>query len=451
MRRSARRRLFIDDPHRWSSGLPAPTRRVPDVARSCYTSVMTGAELERAVAAILQTSGWFLVRGATDESFQAFELDVLGYRFTNGDESSVMVESKGGRSGFSDLWKVVGLKTHLGIDRGVLLADETEPLHDRKVNFAAKHDIVVVGQDATALGEELADAGVIEEEPDPVVIAAWQRIFRIEDALIKTLNDKDAWQRFETIKLAKKQLQHLASKAWLEPDPWRQAVRLYVLFQDEPKISRTMAREIAPGQSEYAYNEALYNGALPEVQACFYLEHRKRLAVAFAATRCAAHGDGSRWARLAPASFRTMVEQIRDERAWYLPAVLQVYFLGFGAMICLDDVDAEFREIAAQARCTPQEVEHALELFAELFWTRNGWFHERDELSLLKLVPVPIRGASIWMREAVYDDSWDALATEAQFDAVGAKHLKRASNAEATVLPRERRGFPRARRSRADR
>jgi hypothetical protein len=104
---------------------------------------MTGHELERAAGAVLQADGWFVLRGATDETFQAFELDVVGYRFEDGHESSVVVESKGGKSGFNHLWKLVGLKTHLEIQRGVLLADGTEPLHDRKVSLARRHDIAV--------------------------------------------------------------------------------------------------------------------------------------------------------------------------------------------------------------------------------------------------------------------------------------------------------------------
>lgn len=43
---------------------------------SCYTEGMTGTDLERAAAAALQAAGWYVRRGATDQSFQAFELDV---------------------------------------------------------------------------------------------------------------------------------------------------------------------------------------------------------------------------------------------------------------------------------------------------------------------------------------------------------------------------------------
>jgi hypothetical protein len=407
---------------------------------------MTGAELERAAAAVLQAGGWFVLRGATDETFQAFELDVVGYRFEGGHELSLAVESKGGKSGFNHLWKLIGLKTHLRIQRGVLLADGTEPLHGRKVALARGHDVAVVSQDLDDLARELADAGLVPAEPDPAVLLAWRRCFRVEDGLIKVLGDKALWAQWTTIQLAKKQLQQLTSKVWLEPDPWRQALRLYTLFAAEPKISRRMASELSPGQVSIALNAALYDGSLPEVQACLYLEHRKRLAVAFAATRCAATGAGtSPYARLAPASFRAMVDRIAAEGAWYLPTVLQVYFLGFGGMICLDDVDAEFAEIAVQAGCSPPEARRGLELFEELFMTGGGWFHERSELSILKLVPVPIRGASLWMREAVYGRPWEEVSTEPQFSAVGRRHRAKAAQMEQEVVPQGSRRMRRLR------
>jgi hypothetical protein len=402
---------------------------------------MIGSDLERAVAAVLQASGWFLLRGATDETFQAFELDVVGYRFDSGEESSVAVESKGGKSGFNHLWKLVGLKTHLGIQRGVLLADDSEPLHDRKISLARRHDVSVVSQDPADLADELVASDFIEAEPDPAVLLAWLRCFRVEDGLAKTLNDKDLWQRYETIQLAKRQLQKLTSKVWLEPDPWRQAVRLYSLYQDETKIARRMAEEKYGAGWQDMWRQAMYHGSGPEIQACFYLEHRKRLAVAFAATRCAAFGEESRWVSVAPWSFRSLVEAIADEEAWWLPAALQVYFLGFGAMICTDDPDAEYGAIGEQAGCTPNQARRALELFADLFPSvmSGGWYYDDFDLSRLKLVPAALRGSGTWMREAVYERDWSDMATAEQLRVVGSNEVAKASEAEQSVLPRRRR------------
>ncbi len=400
---------------------------------------MKGTELERAVAAALQAAGWYVRRGVKDESFQAFELDVLGYRFPGSQEESVLTEAKGGRSGFGDLWKLLGLKTHLGIDTGVLLADLSDPLHGRKVQLATRHQIAVINQEPSTIAASLVETGLIEVEPADDVLAAWLRCYRVEDALIKVINDKDLWKQYETIKVAKKQLQHLISKVWLEPDPWRQAVRLYVLYQEEPEIALDMSREINGGGAREMFRRALFDGTSAEMQACFYLEHRKRIELAFAATRCAALGDeSSRWAQMAPRSFRDMVETIEKEEAWYLPAVLQVYFLGFGAMVCLDVEDGEFKKIARQARCTPAQARRSLQLFAKLFPYSEGWYYDNFDLSRLKLVPVPIRGAGLWMREVLYDGDWKDLATDEQRKVVGINEYNRTLEFEKTVFPGSR-------------
>ena len=375
-----------------------------------------------------------------DPTFQAFELDVLAYRFDGGHERSLVVESKGGQNHFSALWKLLGLKVHLDIDQGVLLADPRDTSYGAMVNAGAEHEIAVIDQDADYLAENLERVGAIATQPDEAVLAAWVRAYRVEDSFIKTLMDKDLWQEYETIKLAKQQLQHLITKGWMEPDPWRQAFRLYRRFQEEPKIARRMAVEINGNGWGFLFEEALYRGASPEVQGCFYLEHRKRIAVAFAATRCAALDDEtSRFAAFAPHSFREMVERIADEEAWYLPSVLQTYLLGFGGTICLDEPDAEFERLARQAGCTPEEASRALELFEELFPTPGGWFYDNFELSRLKLVPHPLRGVGIWMREAVYEGDWDDLVTNDQRRVMGSNEVASAARAEKLVLPRQRR------------
>jgi hypothetical protein len=397
---------------------------------------MKGGDLERVAAGVLQASGWFVLRRPTDESFQAFELDVLAYRFEDGEEQSLVLESKGGRSGFGDFWKLLGLKTHLEIPRGVLLADPSDPLYDRKAGFGRDHDIDVVDQDAADLPDNLAEIDLARDGLDRGVLKSWERSYRIEDALIGTINDKELWQKYETIKLAKRQLQHLITKGWLERDPWRQAFRLYSRYSEEPKIALTMAEEIRPDEAHAVLKRAMYEGKFDAVQACFYLEHRKRIAVAFAATRCAVLDDkSSRWAGYTPASFHEMVERIADDEAWYLPSVLQVYFLGFGGVICLDVEDMDYEHLASQARCTPKEARHALTLFNDLFPYSAGWYYDAYELSRLKLMPMPLRAAGLLMRENFYPGTWLEMATSEQRQVAGTGTLKCGAEWEQRVLP----------------
>lgn len=382
-----------------------------------------GANHERTVAAVLQAGGWFVIRGASDPSFRAFELDALGYRLSEGSEASVVVESKSGASGFGDFWKLLGLKSHLELERGVLLADPSDPLHEMKERLGRQHEISVVDQDILTIAKSFKKIKLVDRVVSDEMLAAWRHCYEVEDGLLRILYDKKLWQKYETIKLAKRQVQHLASNAWMQPDPWQQASDLYELYFDSTKIARELCKEINPKSPDGVFQDAMYDGKHEEVQACFYLEHRKRIAVAFAAVRCAAlRPRPGMWAVGTPSNFKKLVKRVAEAQAWQLPNLLQLYFLGFGGMTCTDAKDAEFAEMARQVGCDAAEVADLLEMFDELFpYPHRGgsWFIERDELVRLKLMPVPLRGAGIRMREVIYEGEWKDIATPKQLRACG--------------------------------
>jgi hypothetical protein len=390
-----------------------PRRRA---AAALTLVTLQGADLERAVAATLQARGWFVLRNARDPREQAFELDVLAYRLSANGVESVVAEAKGGKKArFTELWKLLGLKTHLGIDRGVLLANPDDVDHSDKTTVGEANEIAVINQDATEFAAALRDHGFIDALPTDELLAGWERSYRVEDALIEVLRDQGLWKNFQTIRAAKQQLQEISSKVWLEPDPWLQARRLYDLYGELPKIGHTLASEMAPGSGRRLFNEALYEGKHLEVQACLYLEHRKRIMVAFAATRCALEAPrAAGWVAPTPASFNHMVDVIRQRQAWNLPTILQVYFLGFGGVIRTTHEDEEYGLIAGHVGCTADEAKGLLQLFDELFPYSNGWFYDARDLSRLKVMAAPLRGAGIRMRETVLGRPWEELASDEQ-------------------------------------
>jgi hypothetical protein len=388
---------------------------VPFVRTEEYGHDVVGADLERAVAATLQARGWFVMRNARDPREQAFELDVVGYRLSSDGVTSVLIEAKGGkRAHFTELWKLLGLKTHLGIHRGLLLANPDDPDHADKVKVGEAHQIAVIGQDPAEIAEAVRTAGLIDAVPTHEIIGGWERCYRVEDGLIEAIRDTGLWKNFETIRVAKQQLQDITARVWLEPDPWNQAAWLYGLYGDAPKLSRTLADELASGSGQRLFNEALYRGKHPEIQALMYLEHRKRIMVAFAATRCALEPDRGIWVPPTPASFNAMVDLIREREAWHLPALLQVYFLGLGGVIRLTHEEEEYGLLAGHVGCGAPEAREMLLLYNALFPTEKSWFYVARDLSRLKVMPAAIRGAGLRMRESVLGESWEAMSSPEQ-------------------------------------
>jgi hypothetical protein len=385
---------------------------------------MQGADLERALAAALQARGWFVLRNVRDPREQAFELDVLGYKLSGEGAASVLAEAKGGKKAhFSELWKLLGLKTHLKIERGVLLANPNDKDHADKVKVGEGHEVAVIDQDPAQIAEALRDVALIDAVPTDEIMGGWERCYRVEDALIEVIKDPGLWKSFETVRIAKQQLQDITARVWLEPDPWVQAAWLYELYGQAPKIGRTMANEMAPGNGHRLFNEALFRGKHPEVQACLYLEHRKRIMVALAATRCALQSEHTMWAPPTPASFNHMVDVIREREAWHLPTLLQVYFLGLGGVIRLTAEEEEYGLLAGHVGCTSEEARELLRLFDELFPYGGSWFYVARDLSRLKLMPAPIRGAGMRMREAVLGDPWEDMTNEDQRSYCGTECL----------------------------
>jgi hypothetical protein len=390
-----------------------------------------GADLERAVAAALQARGWFVMRNARDPFEQAFELDVLGYRLSRAGVESVVAEAKGGKKAhFTELWKLLGLKTHLHIQRGVLLANPDDKDHAEKVAVGEIHDVAVVDQDPAEIAGALRDAGLIDVIPNDDILRGWERCYRVEDGLIEVLKDPTLWKDFATIKMAKRQLQDITARVWLEPDPWKQAQWLYGLYGEAPKIGRTMANEMAPGAGQRLFNEALYRAKHPEIQACMYLEHRKRIMVAFAATRCALEPERRGWIPPTPATFNEIVKSIRERQAWHLPTLLQVYFLGLGGVIRLNEPEEEYALLASHVGCGSEEAKSMLALFDELFPYGGSWFYVARDLSRLKLMPAPIRGAGMQLREDVTGRSWEQMTTGEQRTYCGPDQIEAAKDIE---------------------
>ena len=316
----------------------------------------------------------------------------MGYRFSGDGVASVLAEAKGGKKAhFTELWKLLGLKTHLKIARGVLLANPEDPDYADKVEVGAEHEIAVIDQDPAQIAEAIRDAGLIDAVPTDEILGGWERSYRVEDGLIQVMKDNTLWKNFETMRTAKRQLQDITARVWLEPDPWNQAARLYDLYGEAPKIGRTMANEMAPGNGNRFFKEALFRGKRPEVQACLYLEHRRRIMVAFAATRCALEPDQRPGVRPTPASFNHMVDLIRERDAWHLPTLLQVYFLGLGGVIRLTAEDEEYGLLAGHVGCSAGEAKEMLQLFDELFPYEGSWFYVARDLSRLKLMPARTR------------------------------------------------------------
>src|SRR5215468_11431976 len=79
----------------------------------------SGRDLEDYVAGLFQTAGYFVEKNIRQRDVaDVLELDAVATSYDGPRPTSVLAEAKGGRWGFTDIFKVAGWMAYLGIERG---------------------------------------------------------------------------------------------------------------------------------------------------------------------------------------------------------------------------------------------------------------------------------------------------------------------------------------------
>lgn len=387
----------------------------------------TGRDLEDFVAGLFQAAGYFVERGIHERSFtDVLELDVVATRYTEGEPSSVLVEAKGGRWGFPDLFKVVGWMQYLGIDKGgFFVVKEGAPRH-----LGSIHDKVA------PLGVSLVDLANFHdpcarfreagfgEIRDPLLTRIWRYSFWVERILLDRLRasrKSNAPLQGPQAALAYRDLIH--DHVFFVKDIAERLRLLYGAYRDHPKLSLALAGELAgrPFDARGAsfdsavVREAIFDGKHPTVQACFYIEHRARLSILKAAVDllCMRAPPPSGLAAL-PGTCREGLRALRSRPSFRRYALLwQVFLWGFGGFLLVDREDEELRWLSEQTGIPPGEIEQGLHAFDDLFpLGESGWIVplRGTRLRAAKLVPAQFRGIGAIQRLKRYGvDSYDAL------------------------------------------
>ena len=84
----------------------------------------TGKELEDFVAALFQTSEFFVEKNIQEE--KVLELDAVVTVYDGGKPEPFLVEVKSGDWGYRDIFKVLGWMTYLGLPRGVFVVRDPD-------------------------------------------------------------------------------------------------------------------------------------------------------------------------------------------------------------------------------------------------------------------------------------------------------------------------------------
>lgn len=368
-----------------------------------------GRELEDYVAGLFQAAGYFVERGIHERSVtDVLELDAVATSYAAPEPTSILVEAKGGRWGFPDVFKIVGWMRYLGISKGGFFVREAS---SRDLTSAVHRKIAPLGVSLVDLADfrdpvqrfKAAGFGTIRE---PRMTGLWRYSFWVERNLLERLRA----QRRELPEakapasvLAYHDLIH--DHVFFIKDEAERLRLLYQAYRDHPKLSLSLAALLGGGAAapRATLAEALSQGMHPALQASLYIEHRARLSILKATIDLLCRGgEPHPGLECLPTTFREGLRALRGRPSFRRYALLwQVFLWGFGGFILADRADEEFRLLSAQTGIPEAEISHGLAAFDDLFPLSEGsWIKQLGNTSIriAKMVPMPFRGIGALQR-----------------------------------------------------
>jgi hypothetical protein len=370
-----------------------------------------GDELEDYIAALFQASGRFVVKQVVEaDPLDLLELDIVATMYSLAGGDTRLVEVKGGRWGYTDLFKVVGWMHYLHIKKGGFFVTDWLNLDGCAERFAPLNLDVVRYNDFEKAAEKFTEDG-FGSFVEPDLIGLWRHSYNLERTLIKEAFAA-AKAGSEGGKAAKKYYKLINNGTFFARSPEESLGMLYDAYMDHPKIALGCAQEIdggafdahAPSSGSAAYGGALRDGKQPLVQACMYLEHRARLAILKGAVDYAlqypkgppaTENGTSSWPDLdfhiLPRSFKSGLKWLMEQEHYPLYATFWQQFLwGWGGFYLDDRTEDEFAWMSEYSGIPAEEIPTALEAF-DRFFPGVDWFVApgRTATSLAPTAPTP--------------------------------------------------------------
>lgn len=382
----------------------------------------SGRDLEDYVASLFQAAGYFVEKNIRQRDVaDVLELDAVATSYDGPRPTSVLAEAKGGRWGFTDIFKVAGWMAYLGIERGGFFVKDTAATVAR--------DAALIQRTVTPLRVSLVDLGDFSDPitrfgeggfhglVDPILPDLWRHSYRVERTLLDRVRQdrRVAPQRRGTAEvLGYHDL--INDHVFFLKDHAERLRRLYHAYKGHPRLSAAVAEEQAGGaftadkpraskaKDNRVLAEALYEGKHPCVQASLYVEHRARLAILKAAIDlCCLRPEGHEAALAGlPTSFREGLRRLRSRPSFRRYALLwQVFLWGFGGFYLAHREDEELGWLSRQTGVPRDEMGAALGAFDDLFPLPEGsWIVrvQNSHIRLTRMMPLGFRGVGAVQR-----------------------------------------------------
>ncbi len=397
-----------------------------------------GEDLEDYIAALFQASGHFVEKQIIErDPADILELDIFATYYGPDEALRRLIEVKGGKWGFTDLFKVVGWMQYLDLEHGAFFTTQWD---DRA---SAPRKMKPLGLDVVCFDDFEAAPQLFTEKgygsfAEPRLIGLWRHSYGVERKFVKLIHKQER-AGHEGAKAAKTYHRQINNGTFFARAPEESLALLYEAYGEHPKLTLGYAREIdggdfdphAAASDSPSCQAAIFYGKHPELQACMYLEHRARLAILKAAVDYAlAHPDGPPEFRTSedgksfffqgltyhvlPDTFHDGIAWLREQPNFARYATFWQQFLwGWGGFYLKDRTGEEFEWMAKYSGIPADEIPTALEAFDRFFPITNGWLTTpgNTDIHMLKMVPWIFQGIGAHQRRIQYNlvDNLSAL------------------------------------------
>ena len=387
--------------------------KLPDIPEGEY--------LEDYVAAYLQCGGFYTEKSLTET--QVMELDIVAWKPTNQPIKHELFEVKGGRWGFSDIFKVYGWKTYLkprGVEAAYMIVSRQERT-DRQVEYARDKckgiglELIVI-DNHLALEKSLNELKLTAPKVDALDHSMWRFSFWLERKIQQVVTNSRKSQPEKQGPTEVYKYQELVRNGLVQARDARE--RLAVLYKahlDHRTLAKSVAAELGGGEWDTdnppdgkCWQDAMYRCKHKLVQAVMYHEHRARLDILKGAVEFALldqHGIERPQGRIAkfldfeipadilPNNFNNTVEELKGISGFENAAtVWQSFLWKWGGLFLVDQQEEEKLALANEVGLSVKSVNAMLGLYDTLFPTPKGWFFESNGTKILKLFPCQFRG-----------------------------------------------------------
>lgn len=376
-----------------------------------------GNDFEDYVAALFQASGYLVEKNIIErDPGDVLELDAVATDVSAPEPKSLLVEAKGGKWGYHDLFKLVGWMKYLDVSSGVFFANPNDNNLDAIRRKVAQLGVTVIciNPKTVEFDFEQAGLGTIASED---VAHLWRYSNRAERKVTKTVI---ALSKDTTSLGAKAALDYqrlVRDGVFFAQSVGESLQLLYEAYKTHPTLTLGCANELAGGNydptisgAENSYlRDSLLQGQHSLLQATMYLEHRARLAIVrYAAELCGRPDEltevletgliplttGEQYSL--PVTFVAGLQWLSQRPTSHrYPLLWQQLLWGWGGFYLTNRKEQEVEWMSSYSGIPLDEMPDALETFDRFFpMFGKSWFTTigPSSISVVRMTPMVFEG-----------------------------------------------------------